>query len=554
MNIEFDKIYFNQSKKPGFLRIADQGLGWKEAASQDGSKKKPPFLLPFHSIVSAQWSRASKGYEVRLQTRENKVIMLDGFEQSSFNQLKNELKRHFDLNLEQKDHNLRGWNWGTTTMARSELVFNINNKPDFELPYQGISNINLTGKNEVAIEFKNEDEEDRQGDELVEMRLYIPGTVEVEVGSENIKKEKIKEEGKDDEEAVKQEGEEVKKEGEESDAESDKVEEQSAASYFYEQLKDKASIGQVTGDAIVSFSDVFFVTPRGRYDLDMYSSSLRLRGKTYDNKIQFRQIERIFSLPKPDDVHHLVVVQIDPPLTQGQTRYSFLTMQFPKEEIIDVELNIDDEEYQEKFKDKLKKLYVDQSTHSVISHCFKGLTDRRVTIPGMFKSKNNHPAVSCSLKASEGYLYFLEKSFLFVIKPTVYIPFSEVSSVQMSRLGQTASASKTFDLEVQLRNGSKHNFANIARDEQRYIENYLQDKGIRVKNEDEEGKALLNSALGDDDDDDDGLGAGSDESEDESFDENDASDDDDVPEEYDSEHADSGDDSEDEPAKKKAKK
>lgn len=290
----------------------------------------------------------------------------------------------------------------------------------------------------------------------------------------------------------------------------------------------------------------------------MYSSSLRLRGKTYDNKVQYRQIERIFSMPKPDDVHHLVVVQVDPPLTQGQTRYSFLTMQFPREELLDVELNITDEEYENTYKDKqLKRSYEDQRTHNVIGQCFRGLTDKRVTTPGMFRSKHAQCAVSCSLKASEGYLYLLDKSFLFVIKPTVYIPFSEVASVQMSRIGQSSTVSKTFDLEVNLRNGGNHVFANIARDEQKFIENYLVDKDITVKNEEEEGKALLNSALGADDDD---VAGGADddddddESEDEDFNEEDVSDDEDVPEEYDSEHEGSGSDDDDAPPKKKNKK
>ncbi|GMM35947.1 FACT complex subunit [Saccharomycopsis crataegensis] len=529
-DLEFERIYLNQSIASGRVRIAASGLGWK-------SKEKKPFLLPSSSIISAQWSRASKGYELRLQTRDNEVVMLDGFDQSNFNQLRNELKRHLNIDLEQRDHILRGWNWGTTTMARSELIFNINNRPDFELPYKTINNTNLTGKNEVTVEFRPDDEGDKEGDELVEMRFYVPGTVAV----------------KEDD------GEDTKKGEEDEDAEKGE-EEQSAATHFYEQLKEKASIGQVSGDAIVSFSDVFFLTPRGRYDLDMYASSLRLRGKTYDNKVQFRAIERIFSLPKPDDVHHLVVVQVDPPLTQGQTRYSFLTMQFPREELMDVELNIPEEEYDAKYKDKLKRSFEDEKTHTVISQCFKGLTDRRITIPSSFVSKHGQVAVSCSLKASEGYLYFLDKCILFVIKPTVYIPFSEVASVQLSRIGQSSTVSKTFDLEVNFRNGSSQVFGNIARDEQQNINSFLVEKGIKVKNEEEEGKKMLNAALGDDsgsdagpgdvDDDDD------DESEDEDFNEEDVSDDD-VPEEFDSGHEDSGSESEsdsDKPAKKKAKK
>ena len=79
--------------------------------------------------------------------------MLDGFDVEDFTKLKQELQRNFLLGIEHKEHSLRGWNWGKTDLARNELVFQINNKPSFEIPYKEISNSNLTGKNEVALEF-----------------------------------------------------------------------------------------------------------------------------------------------------------------------------------------------------------------------------------------------------------------------------------------------------------------------------------------------------------------------------------------------------------------
>ena len=68
------------------------------------------------------------------------------------------------------------------------------NRPAFEIPYSEISNTNLAGKNEVAVEFSlpvNGDDTGTNGalggargkgkkagagkDQLVEMRFYIPG-------------------------------------------------------------------------------------------------------------------------------------------------------------------------------------------------------------------------------------------------------------------------------------------------------------------------------------------------------------------------------------------
>jgi structure-specific recognition protein 1 len=79
---------------------------------------------------------------------------------------------------------------------------------------------------------------------------------------------------------------------------------------------------------------------RGRFDIDMYESSFRLRGKTYDYKIQYSSIKKFFLLPKNDDTHTLIVLGLEPPLRQGQTRYPFLVMQLKLDEEISLELNM----------------------------------------------------------------------------------------------------------------------------------------------------------------------------------------------------------------------
>ena len=56
-----------------------------------------------------------------------------------------------------------------------------------------------------------------------------------------------------------------------------------------------------------SFEEVLVLTPRGRYDVDMFPEFLRLRGKTYDYKILYTSISRLFLLPK-DDQHVLFIV------------------------------------------------------------------------------------------------------------------------------------------------------------------------------------------------------------------------------------------------------
>lgn len=130
------------------------------------------------------------------------------------------------------------------------------NRPAFEIPYSEISNTNLAGKNEVAVEFSlpaGGTETGTNGhlggargqgrkagaakDQMVEMRFYIPGTV--------TKKEKDED-------------------GEEHsvDEDADGAEEQYAANQFYETLMQKAEIGEVAGDTFATFLDVLHLTPR----------------------------------------------------------------------------------------------------------------------------------------------------------------------------------------------------------------------------------------------------------------------------------------------------
>ena len=161
----------------------------------------------------------------------------------------------YGLNLEHKDHALKGWNWGKGEFGKAELAFNVQNRPAFEIPYTEISNTNLAGKNEVAVEFSlpaGGNETGTNGhlggarsrgrkagaarDQLVEMRFYIPGTA--------TKKEKDVD------------GEEKSVDG------SDGEEQHNAANLFYDTLMDKAEIGEVAGDTFATFLDVLHLTPR----------------------------------------------------------------------------------------------------------------------------------------------------------------------------------------------------------------------------------------------------------------------------------------------------
>lgn len=272
----------------------------------------------------------------------------------------------------------------------------------------------------------------------------------------------------------------------------------------------------------------------------------------------------MFLLPRPDDQNVIFVVGLDPPLRQGQTRYPFLVFQFSRNEETEIELNVDDEVYDEKYKDKLKRKY-DQATFEVVSQIFRGLSGKKVTVPSAYKSHHEQACIKCNNKANEGSLYLLDKSALFVTKPTIFVPYSDVSSVTFSRVSASVSAGKTFDVMFRSKTGDNHQFTSINKEEQENLEDFLKTKNLKVKNDlNEDTAALLSAALGaeaDEEDDDDvpNIRGDSGDEDEESPDEDFVADDEsDVAEEFDSDaqSSEAGDDSDEEeeaPKKKKVK-
>lgn len=125
-----------------------------------------------------------------------------------------------------------------------------------------------------------------QPDEMVEIRFFVPGQSTRVRGSDAGSNK--------------------------SDAEENDDDDVSAAQAFHDAVKEKAELGHVSGDIILSFEEVLVLTPRGRYDVDMFPSFLRLRGKTYDYKIVYSSISKLFLLPK-DDLHILFIVSVNTP-------------------------------------------------------------------------------------------------------------------------------------------------------------------------------------------------------------------------------------------------
>ena len=316
------------------------------------------------------------------------------------------------------------------------------------------------------------------------MRFHVPNN-ELELYQEDREQAK-EEERKKKKEAKKAAGEEEKKADESSD---DSEDDMTAAKLFDQKIHKKANIGEFAGEIVASIQDLPMLIPRGNYSLDFYSNFAKLHGKTHDYKIMFKDIDKIFMLPKPDGVHIVYILHLTQPLRQGMTLHHFIALNLESERETTVRLNLTPEEITEKYGDKLKP-EMEGKLYDILSSLFDHLVGiKKIIVPGDFMSSRDSKAVKCSVRAAEGYLYPLKSSLVFIHKPILYIRHSELKSVEFSRVGQgTTGVSRSFDITLtKLRDDTQITFLSIDKEEQKVLMSYFKASGIKSRIVDADG-------------------------------------------------------------------
>ncbi|XP_060627929.1 FACT complex subunit SSRP1 [Anolis sagrei] len=423
--LEFNEIYqeVKGSMNDGRLRLNRQGVIFKN------SKTGKVDNIQASELAEGIWRRVALGHGLKLLTKGGHVYKYDGFRETEFDKLADFFKTHFHLELAEKDLCVKGWNWGTVKFGGQLLSFDIGEQPVFELPLSNVSQC-TTGKNEVTLEFHQNDDAEVS---LMEVRFYVPPT---------------QEDGVDPVEA------------------------------FAQNVLSKADVIQATGDAICIFRELQCLTPRGRYDIRIYPTFLHLHGKTFDYKIPYTTVLRLFLLPHKDQRQMFFVISLDPPIKQGQTRYHFLILLFSKDEDISLTLNMNEDEVEKRFEGRLTK-NMSGSLYEMVSRVMKALVNRKITVPGNFQGHSGAQCITCSYKASSGLLYPLERGFIYVHKPPVHIRFDEISFVNFAR-GTTTT--RSFDFEIETKQGTQYTFSSIEREEYGKLFDFVNAKKLNIKN------------------------------------------------------------------------
>jgi len=407
----------------GHLKLTDEKITFSHTKS--GRKD----TIKGADIELVNWQRLAGVWGIRMFMKDGSLHRFAGFKEPERERIATHFKNSYDLDMLDRELSVKGWNWGTANFNGSVLSFEVGKHDAFDIPLTYVNHCNAS-KNEVTLEFALNDD---AAVNLSEVRFHIPPA----------------------------------QEGEEDTAE-----------VFKDQVVKMANISTTTtGDAIAIFREIHSLAPRGRYDIKMYPTFIHLHGKTFDYKIPCNTVMRLFLLPHKDQRQMFFCVNLDPPIKQGQTRYHYLVFSFMQEDETDLELPFTEEELAEKYDGKLDK-EMKGATFEVVSKLMKAMVNKKITVPGAFVGHTGTPAISCSYKAASGFIYPLERGFMFVYKPPIFIKFEDVKAVHFARSG---GSNRSFDIEVLTRGETIYAFSSIEKDEYSRLYDYLKNKKIVVK-------------------------------------------------------------------------
>ena len=243
----------------------------------------------------------------------------------------------------------------------------------------------------------------------------------------------------------------------------------------------------VTGSIIAEFTKEQgnLVTPRGKYAIQMTSSYFHLQGAQYAYKIKYDDISSLFLLQKPDAGRMAFVIALEKPIRQGNQKYQHLVLETHKIEHT-MTLNLTEEELEKTYEGQLATSMT-MPMSSLIAKISKILSGKKVFIPKQYKSARDAFCVRCSIKANDGLLYPLAKSFIFINKPTIIIKFEDIEFIEFKRYEAVAnSATRNFDMAINVKESGDNTreflFLSIDRSEYAYLFDYINSKEINVKN------------------------------------------------------------------------
>ncbi|TRY50600.1 PH1/SSRP1-like domain containing protein [Cryptosporidium tyzzeri] len=421
----------------GIFKASKELFGWKNRRTNATYHYKP------EEVMGIEWIQTScedSSCQLRVFIREKKdCIHFTGFKTEDYSVIKSHFETYYGINLETKELNTKGINWGDLTIHNDTICIGNEGKVMMYVPSVNINQIAMPSKSELVLEFNEGVNAGEDCDELMEIRLFVPNQENSLDGNSLSSAEKLR---------------------------SDLL-----------KLTGIGSSGSM--DKVCRWNDIHLLVPRGRYEIEVLVNCLKLHGKSFDYTILFQSISRLFLLPRPGTSLVNLVIALETPMRQGNTKYPFVVMQFDtqQDENIEMPLNLSEKEIQ-RFTG-LSPIMTGKFW-DIVTRILKSLTGHSIIVPGDFRSASMYHCIRCSFKAQDGLLYPLNRSFIFITKPVILIRFDDILNIEFSRMG--GNQTRFFELTITIRGGGDYSFTSIDKAEYNPLIKFLQEKNIRIKN------------------------------------------------------------------------
>ena len=232
-----------------------------------------------------------------------------------------------------------GANYGTLAIQDTSVLrmSSVSAKCMFDLKLDNVALcvVPISNKNEMEVHFNENDNGDRDEDSLVQITLHFP-------------------QGDGDD-------------GDMTPAES-----------LRQTIIDTGVIRSVTGNIIAEFSKEQgnFVTPRGKYALQLTSSYVHMQGSQYSYKIKYTDINALYLLTKLDGGRDVFIIALEKPIRQGNQKYQHLVLETHKIEHT-MHINLTEEEISTKYDGQLSPELTMPTSH-LIAKVFRVLSQTPV--------------------------------------------------------------------------------------------------------------------------------------------------------------------------------
>jgi structure-specific recognition protein 1 len=449
----------------GHIAIADTGITFKSTAGMDDKA----------AVTATEISKSNVAFlilgprtrQLRLTKPDGTVVRFDGFKRDDVENITALFQSQFNVAVATVYPSSTGKNFGTLDLDGDSVSFKIDDKICAEFHTEDIAQVVKQGDLQVEMQFE---ERQLQGSDaqLMRIQFYVPDDHSPEVGAGD-------------------------------DLDEDQVEALSTgAGRLRHRLVAAAGITSVTGEKILALPDDVgtFLAPRGRYVVEMYQTYFRLYGKQYDNRVFYQDIVSYFLLHNPNGVEQVFIITLreNKKLRMGNQSYQHLVMNMKSNKNVNINIWPSPEKLIEMFgandkgEAKLNQEYANVPLPKTVATLFREISGKKVFVAGSFESHKGGHAVRSALKNSDGLLFPTRNTLIFIHKPTIFIKYKDILTIEFQRYDGQMGRSHTFDLCVSCRSVGgeaprEWTFSSIDKHEYTRLLAYLHGKqNIEVKN------------------------------------------------------------------------